>query len=96
MIQQATVLETYRIHRLLPRPPWRGMLAVITITGVARARQRTPPTVIHAGRYTTTELWVSARVHSFLATSGPVTRASSGKVAAIMPRAARIPPAVMR
>jgi hypothetical protein len=37
-----------------------------------------------------------AGVHSFLATSGPVMRASSGKVAAMMPRAARIPPAVMR
>ncbi len=36
------------------------------------------------------------QVHSFLATSGPVMRASSGKVAAMMPRAARIPPAVMR
>jgi len=34
--------------------------------------------------------------HSFLATSGPVMRASSGKVAAMMPRAARIPPAVMK
>ena len=33
--------------------------------------------------------------HSFLATSGPVMRASSGKVAAMMPRAVRIPPAVM-
>jgi len=31
-----------------------------------------------------------------LATSGPVMRVSSGKVAAMMPRAARIPPAVMR
>ena len=36
------------------------------------------------------------QVHSFLATSGPVMRSSSGKVAAMMPRAARIPPAVMR
>jgi hypothetical protein len=35
-------------------------------------------------------------VHSFLATSGPVMRASSGKVAAMMPRAARIPAAMMR
>ncbi len=42
--------------------------------------------------------WLNAgkQVHSFLATSGPVMRASSGKVAAMMPRAARIPPAVMR
>ena len=31
--------------------------------------------------------------HSFLATSGPVIRASSEKVAAMMPRATRIPPA---
>ena len=36
------------------------------------------------------------QVHSFLATSGPVMRASSGKAAVMMPRAARIPPAVMR
>jgi hypothetical protein len=36
------------------------------------------------------------QVHSFLATSGPVMRASSGKVAAMMPRDARIPPAVRR
>ncbi len=36
------------------------------------------------------------QVHSFLATSGPVMRASSGKVAAMMPRDTRIPPAVMR
>jgi hypothetical protein len=35
-------------------------------------------------------------LYSFLATSGPVMRASSGKVAAMMPRATRIPPAVMR
>jgi hypothetical protein len=37
-----------------------------------------------------------AQVHSFLATSGPVMRFSSGKVAAMMPRDTRIPPAVMR
>jgi uncharacterized membrane protein len=36
------------------------------------------------------------RVHSFLATSGPVMRASSGKVAAMMPRDTTIPPAVSR
>jgi hypothetical protein len=36
------------------------------------------------------------QVHSFLATSGPVMRLSSGKVAAMMPRDTRIPPAVMR
>ena len=34
--------------------------------------------------------------YSFLATSGPVMRASSGKVAAMMPRDTRIPPAVRR
>jgi hypothetical protein len=34
--------------------------------------------------------------YSFLAISGPVMRASSGKVAAMMPRDTRIPPAVMR
>jgi broad specificity phosphatase PhoE len=34
--------------------------------------------------------------HSFLATSGPVIRSSSGKVAAMMPRDTRIPAAVMR
>ena len=33
--------------------------------------------------------------YSFLAASGPVIRASSGKVAAMMPSATRIPPAVM-
>jgi hypothetical protein len=38
----------------------------------------------------------SRLAHSFLATSGPVMRASSGKVAAMMPSAARIPPAVRR
>ena len=37
-----------------------------------------------------------AGVHSFLATSGPVMRASSGNVAAMMARDTRIPPAVMR
>jgi hypothetical protein len=36
------------------------------------------------------------QVHSFLATSGPVMRASSGKVAAMMPRDTMIPPAVRR
>ena len=42
--------------------------------------------------------WSNAgkRVHSFRATSGPVMRASSGKVAAMMPRATRIPPTVSR
>ena len=39
---------------------------------------------------------LDAGVQSFLATSGPVMRASSGKVAAMMARAARIPPPVMR
>jgi hypothetical protein len=38
----------------------------------------------------------SRPAHSFLATSGPVMRASRGKVAAMMPSAARIPPAVRR
>ncbi len=38
----------------------------------------------------------TALVHSFRAASGPVMRASSGKVAAMMPSATRIPPAVMR
>ncbi len=47
---------------------------------------------------TRSEDWLNAgkQVHSFLATSGPVMRASSGKVAVMMPRAARIPPAVRR
>ena len=36
------------------------------------------------------------QVHSFLATSGPVMRASSGKVAAMMPIDTMIPPAVRR
>ena len=39
---------------------------------------------------------VAQQLHSFLATSGPVMRASSGKVAAMMPRAATIPPPVSR
>ena len=39
---------------------------------------------------------LSRRGHSFLATSGPVMRASSGKVAAMMPRDTMIPPAVRR
>ena len=34
--------------------------------------------------------------HSFLVTSGPLMRRSSGNVAAIMPRATTIPPAVSR
>ena len=38
----------------------------------------------------------ATEVHSFLATSGPVMRASSGKVAAMMPRDTAIPPAVSR
>jgi hypothetical protein len=38
----------------------------------------------------------AARAYSFLAASGPVMRASSGKVAAMTPSATRIPPAVMR
>ena len=42
------------------------------------------------------DLNAGKQVHSFLATSGPVMRASSGKVAAMMPRDTRIPPAVMR
>jgi hypothetical protein len=39
---------------------------------------------------------LDAGVHSFLATSGPVMRASSGKVAAMMPSDTMIPPAVRR
>ncbi|HXC82802.1 MAG TPA: histidine phosphatase family protein [Trebonia sp.] len=40
--------------------------------------------------------YAAAPRHSFLATSGPVMRSSSGKVAAMMPRDTRIPAAVMR
>ena len=65
----------------------------------------TPPAAIRRGRdYVRVVILATvdaddvadAGAHSFLATSGPVMRASSGKVAAMMPRAARIPPAVMR
>jgi hypothetical protein len=47
---------------------------------------------------TRSEDWLKTgkQVHSFLATSGPVMRASSGKVAAMIPRDTTIPPAVSR
>ena len=49
-----------------------------------------------AGIRSEDQLNAEKQVHSFRATSGPVMHASSGKVAAMMPRAARIPPAVTR
>jgi hypothetical protein len=39
---------------------------------------------------------VEMRAHSFLATSGPVMRASSGKVAAMMPRDTTMPATMRR
>ena len=50
----------------------------------------------HEPRRPVPDAVAALRDHSFLATSGPVMRASSGKVAAIMPSDTRIPPAVRR